>query len=262
MKADNKEFYKNLMNMSREKRKKEFEDNYDITDIENKACDLYYKITMRLHKNMEVIYGRDNCNKEKELLEDFLNVRRSMLDKNFTWTENYKKQFLELNNKVMYGFTKAYEEAKAQFCILKERMNRNDPYLKGFNIEIKLIPFILEPDEEENYILTEQDTIYGILLDMLPDTFWTEDAYYEHDDLDKLRPGKHENNEINCNVHFGKGIFDDSFICWAMYDLYTHSKNILSWYDLLKINEIWVEVKVTHQHFVPIPAPCALFELQ
>jgi len=248
--ADDKESYKNLMDMSREKRRKKIEYIYDITDIENEVCNFYYKITKRLRKNTANEWGRENCKKEKELLEDFLSVRRSILDENFTWTENYKKQFLELNNKVMSGFTKAYEEARTQFRILKERMNRNDPYLKGFNIKIKLIPFILEPDEEENYILTEQDTIYGILLDMLPDTLWTDDVYYEHDDIDNLRPGKHENNEINCNVHFGKGIFDNSFICHAMYDLYIHSKNILSWYDILKINEIWAEVKVTHQHFI------------
>jgi len=35
-----------------------------------------------------------------------------------------------------------------------------------------------------------------------------------------------------------------------MYDLFSNCRNILSWYDILKINEIWVEVNVTHQHFI------------
>ena len=249
-KEDDKTYFNALINESREKRISDFEGYYDISDIEVDICDFYYKITKSLQKNMADEWGRENCKKEKELLEDMLSVRCSILDYHFVWTDYYKKQLLELNKKIMNSFSMAYEEAKAQFRILKERINLNDSYINGFNIEIKLIPFILEPDEKGNFILNEKDSIYQILLDMLPASLWAEIAYYEHDDIDNLKPRKYEEDGTNYAVHFGIENFDDGFICKAMYDLYNNSRNILAWYDFLKINEIWAEVKVTHQHFI------------
>jgi len=235
--------------MSRAERIKEFKENYDVTEIELIACDFYYKKTMHLRKNLVHEWGSENFYKEKELLKDMLKVRCFKLNKNFTWNENYKKQLLELKNKVMIGFSRAYEEAKEQFRILKERLNRNDSFINGFNIDIKLKPFILEFDINES-CMCERYGIYYILYNMLPDTLWTEDTYYEQNNLDDLRPKRYENNDINYNIFFGKESFSDSYICGAMYDLYTNCINILSWHDILKINEIWVEVMVTHQHFI------------
>jgi hypothetical protein len=69
--------------------------------------------------------------------------------------------------------------------------------------------------------------------------------------LDRLITHKYEldGENFNTNEYLGNKTFDDSFICWGMYELFIINK-ILSWYDILKINEIWVEVKVTHQHFI------------
>jgi len=249
MSVYSKEYFIDLIKMSREERRKRFEECCSITDIENQACDLYHK-TMELRRNLGSEAGEGKCEKENDLLKDFLGVRRSKLDRNFTWTENYKRQFLELNEKIMNGFSMAYDEAKTQFDILKDRMKRNDPYINGFNIDIKLIPFILEQDEDEHCLAERGEGIYYILYNALPDTLWTESVYYEQD-LDDSGPKKYENDgsNYNANEYLGKGNFDDSFICWAMYELLA-SDDVLSWYDILRINEIWVEVKVTHQHFI------------
>jgi hypothetical protein len=254
----NKEFFLSLINGSREDKKKyiqQLEEWCSITDIEDIACEFYYKITMELHKNLDYLLGKENnCKKEKALLKDILNVRRSKLNENFTWTENYKKQLLELNKKVMDGFSMAYEEAKTQFHILKERINNNDSFIKGFNIDINLKPFILVPseDEEYEYLLAERGKgIYYILYNMLPERLWTDSVYYEQD-LDDSVSKRYEDDEVNYNIHgyFANGVFDDSFICYAMNELVRESRHIFSWYDILKINEIWAEVKVTHQHFI------------
>jgi len=239
------------MNESSKHRMNYLKKNCSVTDIELMACEFYYEITKSLNKNLSNDFGRGVCGKEKKLLEDILKVRCWKLDINFSWTENYKKQLLELNENVMNGFSMAYAEAKTQFIILKERIKRNDSYLKGFNIDINLKPFILEPNENEYYLEERGKGIYYLLYNILPDTLWTDNVCDEYD-LDDLSSKKYVNDgeSFNINEYLDKGNFDNCFICWGMYDLFNSCKNILSWYDILKINEIWIEVKVTHQHFI------------
>jgi hypothetical protein len=241
------------MNESSKHRINYFKKTFSVTDIEYMACEFYYDVTKNLYRNLSNEFGKNICGKEKILLEDMLKVRCWKLDVNFSWTENFKKQLLELNEKVMNGFLLAYEEAKTQFNILSKRIKNNDTYLKGFNISINLKPFILEPNEDEYYMEERGEGIYYLLYNILPDTIWSDDFLADEHDLDNMISSKYLNNEENFNIneYFGhKGIFDDSFICWAMYDLLSNCKKILSWYDVLKINEIWTEVKFTHQHFI------------
>jgi hypothetical protein len=94
--------------------------------------------------------------------------------------------------------------------------------------------------------------IYYLLYNMLPDVLWSDDLVADEHDLDNMVSRKYVNDGENYNIneYLREGTFNDSFICWAMYDLFNNCKNILSWYDILKINEIWVEENVTHQHFI------------
>ena len=241
-----------MINKSEDERVNYFEEWCSITDLESIACVLYYEITKGLQRNLSNEFGEGTCKKEKDLIEDILNIRRRKLDDNFIWTDYYKKQFLELNETLMNGFSMAYDEAKAQFQILKERINRKDSYLNGFNIDIKLSPLILEPNEDD-YILEERGNgICYLLYNILPDTLWADSVYYENDNLNDLNMKKYENDDENYNIneYLGNKQFADSFICWGMYDLLSCSSKVLSWYDILKINEIWVEVNITHQHFI------------
>ena len=157
-----KEYFKSLLNRSREERIKEFEEAYDVTDIEYRACDFFYKITDRFNRNMADEAGSGHCEKEKELLEDLLVVRRSMLDCHFVWTDYYKTQLTELNKKVKNCVSLAYEEANlkyriehetefhahTQFNVLKERVHADDPYLKTFDIRIGVVPITNDPRKD------------------------------------------------------------------------------------------------------------------
>jgi len=107
--------------------------------------------------------GRRGIWKGKKLLEDILKVRCWKLDRNFSWTDNYQKQLLELNEKIMNGFSMAYKEAETQFYTLREKTENNDTYLKSFNLDIKLKPFILEPNENEYYLEERGKGIYYLI---------------------------------------------------------------------------------------------------
>jgi hypothetical protein len=237
------------MNESDKKKMNHLKQNCSVTDLEHMACEFYYDVTKELRRNLVNKWEEGACGKEKKLLEDILKVRCWKLDRNFSWTDNYQKQLLELNEKVMNGFSMAYKEAEAQFYILRGKTENNDTYLKSFNLDIKLKPFILEPNENEYYLEERGKGIYYLLYNMLPDGLW-EDSMSFGRNLHITRSLMYEDNKENFSNYLGEGEFDDNFICWAMYDLFDNCKNILSWYDILKINEIRVEVIVTHQHFI------------
>jgi len=245
-----KKYFQRLTKNSYKKRMKLYNKWLSVTDLELDACELYSRAEKSHYRICENEYGNDLCEKERKLLEEILKVRRNKLNLNFFWTENYKKQLLELNNKIMNGFSMAYKEAEAQLHVLKERMQASDSYLNGFKIEISLKPYILEPNEDEYYLEDKENSIYNLLFNEFPQILWTDWVGDEHD-LDKLSSKKYEldGQNFNDNEYLKDGYFSDSFICWGMYELFSINK-ILSWYDILKINEIWVEVKVTHQHFI------------
>ena len=176
-----KDFFIDFLKDTFEERKDYLENNCSILDIENMACDLYYGVTKQLSWNITDDFGESCCNKERELLKEILLARLIKLESNFAWTEVYKKQLVELNDKVMESFTKAYDEAKMHFRILKDRMNSNDHFVQGFNIDIVLKPFILELNEEEFYLEERGKGIYYLLYNIIPDILWSDDIYYEHD---------------------------------------------------------------------------------
>ena len=245
-----KDFFVSFISDSRDERIQYLNDYCSIFDLELMACELYYGVTKSLRKNLDNKTGNDVCGKEKELLYEILRVRRCKIDANFEWNDIFKKQLLELNQKIINGFSMAYKEAKMHFEILKERMKRGDKFIKGFNIEIVLKPFILEYNVAENYMEESGKGIYYLLYNILPDGLWSDYVYYEMD-LENPLSNKFEivGENFNVNEYLGD-YFNSDFICWGMYDLLSNCKKILSWYDILKINEIWVEVKVDYQHFL------------
>jgi hypothetical protein len=219
-----KKYFRALLNMSREDRIKNFEETYDVTDIEYRACDFYYIITEHLQKNMADEWG-ENCKKEKELLEDMLGVRRSMLDYHFVWTDYYKHQLSELNKKIKNCFSLAYEEANAHTRVLKERVNKNDPYLTSFDVSIRIKPVHLKLHKDG--IVLNGNLIFSILCDFLPNALWTDYRHSHNNDIHNFNPKEYENEE----TYFEK------------------CRHIFSWYDILKITGIYAEVKFTHKHF-------------
>ena len=169
--------------------------------------------------------GSGHIEKEKELLEDMLGVRRYMLDYHFICTDYYKHQFSELNKKVKHCISLAYEEAQTQFRVLKERVNNNDPYLNSFEINIGITPItldLLKDNLEEN-----GNGIFNVLCSMLPNMLWTSHVDFVKFDKKELNPKWYENEK----------------------NYFKKCRHIFSWYDILHIDDIYAEIKFTHKHF-------------
>ena len=202
-------------------------------------------------EHMACAFYENHFVKEKKLLEEILGVRRLKLDCNFTWTDIYKKQLLELNKSVMEGFSLAYDEAKKQLINLVERIEKEDTFFCNYTIDINLKPFLSELNDDEMFFEERGVKIYNLLYDIIPDVFWMNDIYVEND-LEELKEKiieeKCENFKIN--EYLEKNTFHGEYICKAMYEFLSQTKHILSWYDILKINEISVEVKVINKSYI------------
>jgi hypothetical protein len=218
-------YYENLVKKGDKEVLKHFKKWCSITDLENLACDIFYEIhKLNCHNIIKTPLKNDKSLLER-LLVIVLKYRSKILNQNFVWTEEYKKQLFELNKKLKHGFSAAYNEAKILFDTLIHKVKSNDLFLNDFNIEIKLSPLILEPNEKDYTLEERNKSIYYVLYNTLPKDLWT-DTIFAFDEY---------NNDC---YRFG--------FAWCQ----LLSCKILSWYDILKINEIWVEVNVTHQHFI------------
>jgi hypothetical protein len=213
-----------------------FRDMCSITNLENLACE-YHNLSRR--------YSHNHTRDETDLLNRILLERRIKLDSHFKWTEKNKKQLLELNDKIIDGFKKAYDEATKLYEQLSQNIISNDYFLKDCEIEIKLTPFILEPDNETGELTESWEGIYSVLCSSLPEYLWADDIFDGRFDSEHLRFLK---DDTNWNGEYFNGNFNDYYIGYGIHQLL--DCHTFSWVDTLRINEIWVEVKVDHQNFI------------
>lgn len=189
----------------------------------------------------------DYWNKSKKIddeLEEYLRIRKRKLNETFEWTPENMERFLSLNQKLIDCWKKLFAEAQTIFNVLQKRIDEKDDFLHDFEIEAKVDSDIYVPDEDGE-LDEPQDCIEEVLMDSLRTvsrivnrkTFGSEQCFEWVIYLDK---------EQNWNHDFG-GKFDNHFISQAIHELYDHSR--LSFPDILKINRLWAELEVRHQHF-------------
>jgi len=233
-----------------------------ITDMEQIACEIYKDIFKYTH--IEIF---KDCVPQKNigLLNYFLYVvlrrRARILNKNFRWNNVFKNQLLELNSKIKTGFNNAYKQANVVFDNLLDLVKNNNPFLHDFNLSIGLKPFILEPNKNDFALEERNDSIYYILHNMIHESgIWSDDIIINREDLRKskkelkklfnecLETKRYKQEDFEMNSDYLDKNFDCCCFGFAWCQLINCS--FLSWYDILKINEIWVEVNVTHQNFI------------
>ncbi|MDR0865007.1 MAG: hypothetical protein LBO74_08755 [Candidatus Symbiothrix sp.] len=174
-------------------------------------------------------------------LKNILSVRHQKLNDEFVFTPENIEKILRINQKLMEGMEKLRKEEEAIICNFEERMKNNDSFLNDYEIEAQIMPFIMEQDENGQNMGEPDKGIYCLLHTLFPDDCCLHfDPRWDDTYFDKKQ---------NCNRIMAKnGELDDYFISLALCDFHDYTQ--WSWQDIIKINELWCEVKVTHQHFV------------
>jgi hypothetical protein len=182
-----------------------------------------------------------------EKIKNILQKRRCKLNREFQWTPENIEKLLELDSKLIACFKKMKTEAVSIFEMQQRRIDNKDAFLHDFNLDMKVTPFILVPDAEEGKLVEPEDGIYQVLMENLPDVLLSA-TMFSIDSFSGLYLDKSLNwNECDGLSH---GELSEYYISYAIHDLYDHT--MLSIPDILKINQLWAEVTVCHQHFVDL----------
>ena len=141
-------------------------------------------------------------------------------------------------------------EAKQTLKTIGSRLNEQDGFLHDFCMEAVVRSFIYVPNENGEFFEAE-NCIEEVLIDSLEDNPCVNNCSYNSCDKEESQYILYLDREQNWNnEHYFEGKFNEHFISQAMHDLYSHS--CLSFPDILKINRIWAELQITHQHFVEL----------
>jgi hypothetical protein len=186
--------------------------------------------------------------KDDEQLEDILRARKYKLNRQFEWTPENKARLLHLNDKLMDSFDKLKAEAIAVLQTLQDRVNAKDGFLHDFEIEANVTPYFYEEAEDgERY---EKDTgIEEVLMRKWED--WLLDFSVSNIEAFNSVNELYFDKKMNWNIEILTGEFDDSYISFGIHELCTHTTG-WSLQDVLKINHLWVELKVIYQHFTDV----------
>jgi hypothetical protein len=120
----------NLRSMNYKNRHNEIE-KYTIETLEPLAVELYEND----------LHGK-TLSHDHEMLKEILIERAIKLNTNFTWKPENIDRLLKINDKLMEVFEKAYEKAKSVVSGLEKRIQNNDPFLKDYEVELELSPYI------------------------------------------------------------------------------------------------------------------------
>ena len=225
-------------------------DNYSITELESMAVELHKKYTDMAHRmdlrhmspKMDIIKHIDNM----PPLDEILDARKRRLNKTFKYTPRNIARLLKINKLLADSLEKGRREARPLMLELEQRLKNKDPFLKDYELDVKLQPFIGSNTGKPGIYEILEDTIHS------SSTFMN-DAEHEIKDY-------YGDNGDNCtSVHFinwntDSGLHHEEFkkhyICYPMHELCDHS--FWSLQDIIKITMIWIDVKVELQHFARI----------
>ena len=198
-------------------------EKFSVTELEDLVVQLYKEKQKKLFR-----YEFDMV----------LLKRYSKLNHNFSWTAECKAKFLEKNERLMTIFTNSYNEAIATAKKLEQRIQRGDPFLSDYEIEIELQPYIFDKNDYED------DCIALVLSepDHYPINYCISHSSFK-DDIKNVPI--YLDNTFNWNNQYLTGIFDDHYIC---YQIHLLLENHWAFQDILNINQIWSDVKVKYQH--------------
>ena len=189
------------------------------------------------------MYNKSFKDKRFRVLDAILFERANKLDSNFEWTDENKQKFLNVNNKIMQAFVSTYNEALSVANELENRIKNGDKFLKDYEIEITITPYIYKDDDDDIcYVLSEP--VSGFLpmhLPIIGNSSYNSKVNEKPIYLDE---------SLNWNIEYFGDTFNNDYICYGIHELLdTHRWSFI---DIVNINKIHVDVEVIHQHHIDI----------
>ena len=199
------------------------------------------------------IYEMNNNIRYKyiEILDSILYARYRKLNHNFEWTDENKRKFLSISDKFMQVYELANDEAISIANDLENRMNKNDKFMKDYEIDIEIDAYMSDQfytdkngkDSGIGYVLSEPVSGFNFLYDSFGHSI------YDH--TINRRESIWLDRTLNWNIEFFGNTFKYNYICYAIHALIEQGN--WSFKDIIDIKKIWADVKVSHQYYEEIP---------
>lgn len=196
--------------------------------------------------------------KEKDLLRSLLERRKHVLNKLFLCSPAEIARLKEVNGRLYYLTQKLHEKTYSLYKALLQ--SGHDP---DFDDDIMIegtLTYLVDGWDDSDSVLKmvedeEYDSDFAFMMGLISDlnrdkytypcarTFLSFDPTHTPDmTMEQL----HLNNSLDDGVSWDHpGRFKDICVCHAIYSL--TSDNLFSYPDVLRMNDFWCEVKVTHQ---------------
>jgi hypothetical protein len=209
-------------------------------DSWRRQLDFEEKFKTKSVKKLEAIAQEEytKCLRGDEAkLKAALRVRANKLNETFEWTVENKERLLLLNKKLMDGFEQLRTEVTEVQRILQKRKDGNDEFLQYYDIEASIRPVFHDAEDEST----------AKILEDVWNEWYLNFSVYPNESLDNnVLYFDYETNWNDVTLHL-MGHFDEHYISYGIHDLFDH---IYEWScsDILKINTLWVEYKVTCRH--------------
>jgi len=180
---------------------------------------------------------------DMRMINSMLRYRTNYLDKQFSWTVEKLKRFLLINDSLISSCENAWNEAISAAATFEERIKSNDPFIKDYEIEVKLDVFPSFEDEDGlihviDFFAGKLGTIASI----------SHNAYETC--LDVERPPDIDKKDMWNFKGEESALFKDVYLSKSMHDLLLFHSRSWSRRDILSVHSIWADVQVTHQNYV------------
>ena len=180
---------------------------------------------------------------------DGLWLRREELNEKFIWTDEARESILELNQKIFDCEKLLYKEYQAIKQELDKRIDAKDNFLTDYNIDMRICPMILIPDNDGELVdpWEKSESLVRGIYSLLNDYIDKDSEMIPRMNYDFVND-KEDDEISNWNNTLGSASehFKDDLIHYAFHCLYDHAH--LAWEDILQIKYLWTEVKVDYQH--------------
>jgi len=210
-----------------------------MTKLEDYSVNELEEMSVYIYSNNRK-YSPENMS---DVLRNILSERQHKINNAFVWSEENKQKFLKVNNELTRVFQCGYDEAIALAQKLEYRMCNEDPFIKDYEVELKITPYI----REEN---TDADGFSFINVLCEPFDKYSLPICINISHVSKDIPVFLDKSS-NWNIGRLKGIFtDDVYIGYSIHSL--TADDVWSFQDIININKICADVKVWHQYFTNI----------
>jgi len=202
---------------------------------------------------------RNLSGKEKEMIVFLLKRRMRLLDDLVMCTTSEITQFKKVNDRLFTLTNKMYEKT----CDVYKKLFHTG-YAPDFDddimIEGKLCysadmyedsGSVLKMDEDKDYD-SDFPWMMSLIDSLKEDNMFDIRISYNPKHSPSMTPGELGlANEFDDKLSWDhKGIFKDICVCHAIYKI--REQNPFSYLDIMRMNDFWCEVRVTHQHITDL----------